>query len=273
MNIKKMFTAALIFCCASGWMYGQNFDTEKITEMLRQQKVRNFTEVMDIDVARLAPHDQKGKQIVLVGIYLGAKDVTGNIQEKYRPDRFRVLTVKSSASGFSVYAPTKGKPELVKKIALLNEEDIVAICGRVREIKYKVPRGPKGRQMTERVFCFEVDDIFVVPEKIAYLKENDEESEESADTGKKKKVDAAPEKTQDADEEAEEEKEDDGDSKPEVEPVAKPEVKQEDKPAAKPAAKPEVKQEVKPAAKPEVKTEDPGKSAPAENETTEDEWS
>ena len=271
MNIKKMFTAALIFCCASGWMYGQNFDTEKITEMLRQQKVRNFTEVMDIDVARLAPHDQKGKQIVLVGIYLGAKDVTGNIQEKYRPDRFRVLTVKSSASGFSVYAPTKGKPELVKKIALLNEEDIVAICGRVREIKYKVARGPKGRQMTERVFCFEVDDIFVVPEKIAYLKENEEESEESADTGKKKKkkVDAAPEKTQDADEEAEEEAEDDGDSKPEVEPVAKPEVKQE----VKPAAKPEVKQEVKPAAKPEVKTEDPGKSAPAENETTEDEWS
>ena len=258
MNIKKMFTAALIFCCASGWMYGQNFDTEKITEMLRQQKVRNFAEVMDIDVARLAPHDQKGKQIVLVGIYLGAKDVTGNIQEKYRPDRFRVLTIKSSASGFSVYAPTKGKPELVKKIALLNEEDIVAICGRVREIKYKVPRGPKGRQMTERVFCFEVDDIFVVPEKIAYLKENDEESEESADTGKKKKVDAAPEKTQDADEEeAEVEAEDDGDSKPEVEPVAKPEVKQE----------------VKPAAKPEVKTEDPGKSAPAENETTEDEWS
>ena len=266
MNIKKMFTAALIFCCASGWMYGQNFDTEKITEMLRQQKVRNFTEVMDIDVARLAPHDQKGKQIVLVGIYTGAKDVTGNIQEKYRPDRFRVLTIKSSASGFSVYAPTKGKPELVKKIALLNEEDIVAICGRVREIKYKVPRGPKGRQMTERVFCFEVDDLFVVPEKIAYLKENDEASEESADTKKEKDADETPEKTQDAD-----------DSEPEVKVVTKPIIRPAVKPVAKPAPKtemnPEVKPVTKPTPKPEVKIEIPEKSAPAENETTEDEWS
>lgn len=266
MNIKKMFTAALIFCCASGWMYGQNFDTEKITEMLRQQKVRNFTEVMDIDVARLAPHDQKGKQVVLVGIYTGAKDVTGNIQEKYRPDRFRVLTIKSSASGFSVYAPTKGKPELVKKIALLNEEDIVAICGRVREIKYKVARGGKGKQVTERVFAFEVDDIFVVPEKIAYLKENDEESEESADTKKEKDADETPEKTQDAD-----------DSEPEVKVVTKPIIRPAVKPVAKPAPKtemnPEVKPVTKPTPKPEVKIEFPEKSAPAEDETTEDEWS
>lgn len=269
---KLIFTVLLV--CSTIWVYGQNFDTEKITEFLKQNKVRNFTEVMDIDVARLAPSDQKGKPVVLIGIYTGASNVKGDIQEKYKPDRFRVLGIKSSATGFSVYAPTKGKPELVRKIALLNEDDVVAICGKVKEIKYKVARGPRGRNVTERVFCFEVDDVYVIPEKLAYLPgPDDNEGSESEDSEKpRKRRNKSEESRSNADEE------DNGDRektkqkpapkaavKPAPEVAAKPEAKPAPKPAPKPVVKPEVKQEKKP-----DKTPAP---AQKDNVTEADEWS
>lgn len=246
---KKVVTTVLAAVC-SVCAFGQNFDTEGIEKFLKQGKNRNFNEVMDIDVARLAPHDQKGKNVVVIGIYIGASSVKGDIQEKYKPERFRVLDIKSDATGFSVYAPTKGKQELVKKIALLNEDDVVALFGKVREVKYKVPRGPRGRNVTERVFCFEVEDVVVIPPKIAFIasETDDEDEDDDTKTPRKRRKKVDDESADDEDTVKTDEKDsDDGDTedettddkKDEDEPEDKPETEKAPAPAGAPAPAPE----------------------------------